>query len=338
MKSLQAQMSFVLLVWMLLGSRASQAQDADVDRADGQDLSTWSDANREFDAMRAELAALRTQIEQLRIEEPVEYWVTQDVVAARGWQVEAGFEMVVVQPYFEDGIDVDRLVDPHRQIEPGYEFHVTPRFWVGYWNRTNGGVRARYWQFDQNAELTCNPCGETAIHGLAVTAADVEFVQFLSSDVISLELAAGVRFAKVEANLIENPGDPLRTNWFHADFEGIGPTVAIEAQRPLGASRWAIVGNARGSAVFGTDRILNVSAGTVNIDRLDKDDLIFVLESQVGVQYRRPLGNHGVLLFRALMEGQVWGLGARDPADMNATSVDETFGFFGGTASFIYLH
>ncbi len=338
MKSAQKAILLLLAV-TCVGGGASTGQDGAAGNADRYDLNTWSDANREFGAMQSELAALREQVEQLRMAEPVDYAVSQDdVVPAGRWQVEAAFETVIVQPYFEDGIDVDRLADPDRQLEPGYEFHATPRFWIGLWNGSGGGLRARYWKFDQGAELICNPCGEIAVHGLDVTAADFEFTQFLSSGVISLELAAGIRYAKVEANLIENPGDPLRTNLFHSDFEGIGPTVAMEAQRPLWASRWALVGNARGSATFGKDRILNVSAGAVDVDRLDKDDLILVLESQCGLQYRRPLGNHGVVLFRALMEAQVWGLGARDPADLNATSVDETFGFFGSTASFIYLH
>jgi hypothetical protein len=108
------------------------------------------------------------------------------------------------------------------------------------------------------------------------------------------------------------------------DFEGWGPTVTAEGRLPIGCRPLALVGNLRGSLLFGDQKFSN----TAQMTRGEKRDVMMqVIESQVGLEYRRCfLG--GIISARALLEGQYWALGE--------AGYSGDLGFFGGTFGIQY--
>jgi hypothetical protein len=134
-------------------------------------------------------------------------------------------------------------------------------------------------------------------------------------------------------------------------FRGYGPTAALEVHHGLnghcgtGCSSFGVYGSARGSVLFGTAKqnvrlVVNQfnlaggqTASSSSLAAVERDDVISVLELELGVEYSTFLGCHRVFV-QAGVVGQVWyGAG-------NAAHVDEfllpdnhtNLGFFGLTA------
>lgn len=80
-------------------------------------------------------------------------------------------------------------------------------------------------------------------------------------------------------------------------FEGVGPTFSLEASHDFGCRGLYVLGNFRGSLLF----------GQVDLDgALDAhDDLTTVLENQLGIGWRCDTAA-GELEVRAVWESQFW--------------------------------
>jgi len=302
--------------------------------------------------------------------------------------VYAGVELVIVKPYWEDEVDTLREEtiqdgDPSTRneivelLDPDYSCGLSPRIYLGYRNCDGLGTRVRYWYYNASA----NPLAvsqETGQGdqiqiddkllnaGLQVQALDWEATKRLSDGRFSLDLNGGVRYAKTKLHASFNTeqrqlGEDPHIRLFYAGraaFEGVGPTISAEGYHRLGNSNFSVVGNLRGSLLFGNSRL---NAEIRNFARDDdqwqldteqqyanqgKDDLVPVIEAQFGAEYGRQVGR-GRLAIRALMEGQWWGIATpgasfsrdvqgaidvgRDPFDTG-----RDLGFFGVTAAVIY--
>jgi len=261
----------------------------------------------------------------------------------------AGAEAVIVRAHIGDGAEND-VVDA--AIDARYDYKVTPRIWLGYRNCEGLGIRARWWNFDQDSNLSdaaTDPDDEVSFHSLNVQAVDLEATQLVCWGPLQMNFAMGARYGKVEGtgtNIYDFDGD-LDVDAGQSDFEGFGPTFALEARRPISCSNFALIGNLRNSLLFGNNNSVDIDADVGNqgfnnvvLDTGErKDTAVYVVESQVGAEYTRCLGS-GVLSIRAVMEGQFWGksIAQNDPGSTSSDNLDEDLGFFGATFGVEYSH
>lgn len=191
----------------------------------------------------------------------------------------ATYEMTILQPYISD-----------LAAGPGFadDYGVGHRFTIGRDGGEGMGLRARYWMFNH---------GKAAVGGLAplntsidMDALDLEATldqQLCNWDIL---VSGGIRYGRAEIS--------PAANVFR--FEGLGPTVSLEAARCIGDRGLYLVGNARAALLFG--EVFQIGAGpTSTID----DELTTVLENQLGIGYRRELGRAD-LNVRAVWESQFW--------------------------------
>ncbi len=128
-------------------------------------------------------------------------------------------------------------------------------------------------------------------------------------------------------------------------FKGIGPTVALEAKRPLGNSAFALYGLARGSLLFGQSKqeahFAAVVAGTATGGGLPAgpfkettfidasathDDVLPVAELEAGIEWSRPIRDSRLFIQAGVMAQNWFGAGG-------ASSEDGNLGFLGLTLS-----
>jgi hypothetical protein len=294
----------------------------------------------------------------------------------------AGVELVIVKPYWEDEVDtlqeliiIDDVEFPTLvTLDPDYNCSLSPRIYVGYRNCEGLGTRVRYWYYNESANpLTIHEeteeFGQTTISdsllkaSLNVQALDWEATKRLSDGRFSLEFSGGVRYAKTRVRASFDirqqvqgpfPFETLASYAGQAAFEGVGPTISAEAYHRLGNSNFSVVGNLRGSLLFGNSNfradLTTSQSGIPSVERLlanqGKDDLVPIIEAQFGAEYARQVGR-GRLAIRALMEGQWWGVStpgasfSRDLSGVGTVSVDQfntgrDLGFFGVTTAVIY--
>ncbi len=275
----------------------------------------------------------------------------------------AGAELVIVKPYWEDEVDtlkevlvIDDIEFPTViALDPGYDCSLSPRVYVGHRNCSGFGGRVRYWLYDEAANpLLVDEFGNelTLNADLNVQALDAEFTKLLTNGQFSLEFGGGARYGrtKVEASL-RNENEFFTTFYSgRATFEGVGPTIFGEARHQLGGSHFAVIGNLRGSLLFGQSNAISIREEEIPSTLINKgkDDVVPVIESQFGVEYARCLG-HGRLALRALMEGQWWGVStpgasfSRELQGVPGLNIDQfntgrDLGFFGVTAGVTYEH
>jgi hypothetical protein len=287
----------------------------------------------------------------------------------KGWY--AGVELVMVKPYWEDEVDTFRQsLDPSdpefdivQTLDPNYSCSLSPRIYVGYRNCDGFGARVRYWFYNEAA----NPLEEDRREdegriyfynaALKVQALDLEATKRLADGTFSLELSGGARYGKtairasqIQQNFSNGFLDSVVSYTGQARFEGVGPTISAEARHQIGHSHFAFVGNIRGSLLFGQSQFSARLTGPdlqVVTGNKGRNDLVPIIESQIGAEYVRIVGR-GRLSARAMMEAQWWGIstpGGSFPLDLpilplasegDIFNTDRDLGFFGVTAAIIY--
>ena len=92
------------------------------------------------------------------------------------------------------------------------------------------------------------------------------------------------------------------------EFEGIGPTLALDARRPIGCNGLALVGGIRGAWLYGcTDAILAGDATELLDLRVSAEDHVMqTYEVSLGVEYSCCLTRGCQMSVAALWESQVW--------------------------------
>lgn len=149
--------------------------------------------------------------------------------------------------------------------------------------------------------------------------------------------AAGIRYAQMEqtylGSLTNAAGNQQGTIDYRHDIEGVGPTLYLRAQRPLGYGM-ALFGSARGALLFGQSTSELNSVEDLDLDdqlttqrRTGRDDVLPIAEMQVGVQLLPPSGTVWHPYFHVALESQYWG------GVGNASSEDGSMGFFGGNVA-----
>jgi hypothetical protein len=226
-----------------------------------------------------------------------------------------------------------------------FDHSASSRVWLGYVGCSGLGLRARYWQFDQagdpisfgiqDAVIEANVgsywedwdlrSGSLDINfGLELHAVDFEVTQGFDFCTAGAVLSGGLRYARVMQSYsamcthVESGVDDYQLD--HV-FEGYGPTVALELHRPVGCRDLALFGSFRGSVLFGdvASNVQDLEYEVPGGPLLENDDIycyagdnvVGILEAQIGVELTRQLPRGANLLVRLGYEGQIWdGIGS----------------------------
>ena len=258
----------------------------------------------------------------------------------------AGFAAVWIRPSFEENTAF--VVDPPPNdnfVTPfDYSYDVTPRIWLGYNSVCGLGIRGRYWEYDQEADVasllvtSSSPLafvevsragnnltrsafagvGETitAKHSLEMQVFDLEATKQLHPGGMTMMLGLGLRYAKIDQNFratVTTSSGVIDELVDHSHgFEGFGPTASLEILHPLcnpccGLSAYGAI---RGSVLFGdaSQDILEIkgAGATVGRDRYRGDELLSIGEIEIGLQYALAFCYRTQAFVRVGYEGQIW--------------------------------
>lgn len=278
--------------------------------------------------------------------------------------VAAGYAFVFLQPHYENDIAFTTTLDDgsfQRISDTSFnnDLKLTPRVWVEICKPNQLGFRVTYWGFDHGSPVRQ---GEVTNAGTETIAAPVPFSDLainatqagdvlratsgLQMSVIDFEgtkwtdfcswqfgATAGLRYATIQqaysALVSDSQGALQNAISTSHRFDGIGPTLSVEARRPMGGLTWFSM--ARGSLVYGDGKsgynsfedITPVAVGRTSVGRFNRNDVLTIAELQLGVEWCKQCCGGQRLFCRTALEGQVW-QGAGSP-----TSESGDLGLFG---------
>lgn len=200
----------------------------------------------------------------------------------------AGYEITFLKPYISDN-----------EFAGGWDddYGTGHRFVIGYDNGDGLGARLRYWLYNHNHN---NAAGAPFVHiDMDVLDAEITLQERMRN--WDLLVSGGLRYGRAAFDF--GGGDLY--------FEGVGPTVSLEATRDVGCRGLYLIGNFRTSILYG--ELGGPAAGFQAAD----DETAIVLENQLGVGWSREYGR-GLLNVRGVWESQYW---------YNNSLGDDVFGF-----------
>jgi hypothetical protein len=280
-----------------------------------------------------------------------------------------------LQPHWDNNpaafnsVVVNDTVTTAFQQDFRHEYDATILVTGGYTFLNGIGVRARYWHFDQGADEeyrndvadhrieTAGPLGLRLISTGSVATPDTVLIDSeLKTTVFDFEatteccfcewsllLAGGIRYTHMaqeyHAVRIDSTGvEQDRLVSFH-NFNGAGPTAAFEVRRSTGWFNIDLYGGTRASLLFGHGKQeAHTRGGTFRDAGYQHDDLMPVLETELGVEWRGAVP-YGEVFVQTALVGQAW-FGAGNASRSAASSPtgdpfirsnidDANLGFFG---------
>jgi hypothetical protein len=268
----------------------------------------------------------------------------------------AGVEATYLRPYLESNI-----LSNQNELFSDFTYEAAPRIWVGFEN-CGRGLRARYWQYDAEAErisdasfVSDNDSGDSVFFDeftadMEAYTIDIEVTKRFQRNCWDILATLGVRHAAVayRNHQREFSSDSDVTNIDTLDlsrrFDGLGVTVSAEGRRPIGGSRLAFFWTARGSACWGDNKaqFFQVQDGVLEDGNLSasfnssfesENDVLYIGEFQLGIEWRQGLECcSGTVFARTSFEGQIWNL---EDSDIEGSLIPEDslgngyFGFYG---------
>jgi hypothetical protein len=218
----------------------------------------------------------------------------------------------------------------------GYDLQAAPFVWLGYVGCSGFGVRARWFEFDHASDVRQNNAVGILAGGpgqlLSFTGGqDLRFQSDLNLDVWDIEAtqsidvgcttwiaSAGLRYLHIAQHYnVFNSATPGFVS--SHNFNGAGPTIALEGRRNIGCTGLSLYGNARGSIVFGDSLYTSCTAEVENTNvRIGSWAPVSIAELEVGAHYSQIVGC-SLVYGRVAVVGQHWqGVG-------NASLSDPTF-------------
>jgi hypothetical protein len=230
-----------------------------------------------------------------------------------------------------------------RSHEFDYDWDAASRIVLGYTNDCGLGIRTRYFQYDHDSNrpivnvvpgvgdvqtpaiapilgngqqffLDNAAAPEfTAQHSLELQTWDFEVTNQLTFCRSLVTVGGGLRYVLMEqryraASQLPNGGAVSEVLTNHHDFEGIGPTLALDLLRPVSCcSGLAVYFSGRGSVLFGESNQAYTKTdpagvfSTETYTRNGADNSLYIAELGLGVQYTR-----GCFFGRGGWEGQYW--------------------------------
>ena len=185
---------------------------------------------------------------------------------------------------------------PEFDITPGHDFTVSPRIWLAWDNAEGLGVRIAYWTI--NADATQNFANPVSIFGvdvlgtrshLAAQTFDFEATQRGCLGHLQFQLSGGFRYAKMDTGLGVFGLAPAPFDaGIGMDFQGFGPTVAMDVTRPIGSRGLALVGGVRSSWIYGqTDFGLTGDLAGFPVNVYADDHMMQINEVNLGIEWSR---------------------------------------------------
>ena len=181
---------------------------------------------------------------------------------------------------------------------------------------------------------------------LRINAYDLEAIYDIRGCTYSLLFSGGVRYLYMAQRYDQflfntvtvgynTATETSQLDFFH-DFNGLGPTVAFQVHRTLGATRLALFGDVRGSLLVGTARrtltfqevvddpgaIDGGSQARSAVAFGSQTGVLSVIELEVGLEYARRIGCSDLFARGALVDQTYFGAG-------NASRQDGNLSLFG---------
>jgi hypothetical protein len=260
---------------------------------------------------------------------------------------DAGFALMFVQPRFSDNLALSVSENEASSAAVtdtsfDYELEFAPRVWLEWAPESSVGWRVQWWQFDQDADqvlvdapgnglgrvappefrdidISVSAPGETlrADNHLRMYAIDFEATRRVNFDCWSLFAAGGLRHASFDydyrAVATNANGVQSGTIEQNRSVDGIGPTFLVEARRPV-SPRLTVFSNARASLLFGDGETtlaagedLDVASSFTTTRSSENDDLLPILEGQLGLSWCTAITPCHEFTCSAALEGQWWG-------------------------------
>ena len=253
----------------------------------------------------------------------------------------AGFAFVFAKPHFKESfqatyIDAGGTLN---MVPFSYDYDILPRVWLGFTAASGLGVRTRYWQYDQTptpfqsnpylpaqaqvvsvifpATIYTTPPNDilNVSDSLEVQSLDLEGTQKTRLGKMSILAGGGLRYVVMRQGsqaTVTNQGAVTQSLDWQRKFEGVGPTVSVEVERPLGILKdLAVVGAFRGSLLYGEKNLNRVAVNAIDeglpvVAMNNAHEVLGIGEIELGLEWTRQLARGGGLFVRGTYEGQLW--------------------------------
>lgn len=254
-----------------------------------------------------------------------------------------GIDLVFLKPRYDDNLAFSTL-NTNADFSTNaygrnftYNPEISPRVWISKEGYTGFSLRARYWTFDHDADaesasvsglttLVASLPTQTATGGLSLQAegesltansftkaytVDFELGQRINFECWQMKAGGGFRHGSVEhgydSHAYRSGETVIGSSSVRNRFDGVGPTIFLEAKRPLGFGNLALFGNARYSILLGSFQVRETDTITVSDTYSeDVDSTVRIGEIQLGVEWQRHFVNGNRLYFTAAWELQAW--------------------------------
>ena len=255
-----------------------------------------------------------------------------------------GAEAVWARPYFQRNTAYTESISTgtntgvtqtFTQVPFVYDFEVTPRIWLAYEDPCGFGFRGRYWQYDQNAHDIAASSTQGKIStpiysslgftipdsfsnqgsfssGLELHVTDIEATQRFDWCSTDAQFGWGVRIVRLEHTYDADFAVQIDDFYRHShQFDGAGPTVAIDLRRPIGCTDFSFLAGARAAVLVGQvhDEIALEIEGDATINQFVHRNGAEVLASgevNFGIEWRTCLSPGTDLVATLMVEGQAW--------------------------------
>jgi hypothetical protein len=258
---------------------------------------SYSDLAARINALENELGSQQVTLASCESSSCCGAGTSSNCCKSSSWAV--GYEAVALQP---------RISETGANREFSDDYGVGGRFILGYDGGSGMGARMRYMLYNHGHNYESGPAGSV---GIDMDVLDFEVTLQEQLRNWNLMFSGGFRYAALGLN--SGPLDTVR-------LDGYGVTGSLETTRAFGDRNLFLIGNFRASLISSD---LGVSG------RYSEDEIVTILENQLGVGYSRDLCQ-GTLVLKTVWETQFW---------LNDTMSNETgsnIGFSGPTTSVEY--
>lgn len=191
-------------------------------------------------------------------------------------------------------------------VDPSHATGI--RFNLGYENEDGLGIRTRYFALNHGAELASVFGGGS--FGVDVESVDAEVTSRRRIGCWETMVSGGLRYGQLTYT-----GDGVITGPGRLSFEGIGPTMVLDARRRLKDSGLTIFGTLGASFLLGEIHNSGPTAGLA-VGSVE-DEILQVFSNQLGVSWLMAESDSLKMEVRAAWETQFW---------VNDTLADDFFG------------
>ena len=242
-----------------------------------------------------------------------------------------------------------------RQVDFGNHLDVAPNIWLGYVSERGWGVRARWFQFDQNSSTTFAAAPGETITGMSPLALGnvpvngaIAASSHLAVNVFDLQatctyetprwthlLGVGVRYTSMsqdyQAGIISAANNIILAS--SHDLNGAGPCFSLETKYRLAETGFFLYGQIYGSVVFGqaSESSSVINNGVLQQFTGNPNSVLPVGELEIGAEYQKNVGRAKVFL-QAGFNGQIW-WGGGNASNLDAggpsSATHNNFGFLG---------